>query len=60
MPVQGVRFGAPAPAPAHAPIAELAQAAQALLDVFVANGYALKARVPVLARVLTSPPSWPG
>ena len=40
--IQGMQFDAPAPAPRHTPIAELAQSAQRLLNVFVANGYALK------------------
>lgn len=39
---QGVQFGAPQPSPTRTPIAELAGNAQRILDIFAANGYAIK------------------
>jgi hypothetical protein len=40
--LQGVQFGAPEPSPARTPIEELAGNAQRILDIFAANGYAIK------------------
>ena len=42
---RGETFGCPAPLPATASPQELAQAVQELLDVFVKNGYAIRARI---------------
>ena len=39
---QGLDFGAPPPLPARTPIQALAGNAQRILDIFTANGYALK------------------
>lgn len=40
--MQGVQFGAPRPSPAHTPIEKLAGSVQQILDIFLANGYAIK------------------
>lgn len=40
--LQGVNFGAPRPAEPRTPIQELAGNAQRILDIFTANGYAIK------------------
>ncbi|KAK9902243.1 hypothetical protein WJX75_009231 [Coccomyxa subellipsoidea] len=42
---RGVQFGAPEPSPARTPIEELAGNAQRILDIFAANGYAIKATI---------------
>ena len=42
---RGETFGCPAALPPAAPLEDVAAAVQSLLDVFVKNGYALKARV---------------
>ncbi|CAL8465945.1 g5481 [Coccomyxa elongata] len=42
---RGVNFGAPGPAEPRTPIQELAGNAQRILDIFTANGYAIKATV---------------
>ena len=39
---QGQEFGAPAPLEPRTPIQDIARNAQQILDIFTANGYALK------------------
>lgn len=48
--LQGVQFGAPEPSPARTPIEELAGNAQRILDIFAANGYAIKVQLVVWCR----------